>query len=235
MRSTTTGSKYCKYACAPPPPSSLLGSSRLTQAEAAHILDRPLRRRVRGDAAEAVPELFPAAVGVAHHILVSKHVEGGQGGGTADGVAAIGAAHAAQPPVGRLLRAELGTRRDGAQGVPGRGERRRETARDGKRRREDETARPEIERVECSTRAQCNKTARTFARVNPTQPNTAPPYPEAMPLAMIRTSGSTPECSTANSSPVRPNPLCTSSARRSTPWSVHHRRSSRMNGSGAGT
>ena len=45
--------------------------------------------------------------------------------------------------------------------------------------------------------------------------------PDAMPLAMHSTSGSMPACVTANISPVRPNPDCTSSAMNRIPCSRH--------------
>jgi len=41
--------------------------------------------------------------------------------------------------------------------------------------------------------------------------------PLAMPLAMAMTSGATPNVCAANHSPVRPNPVCTSSNTRSAP------------------
>ena len=56
-----------------------------------------------------------------------------------------------------------------------------------------------------------------------------------MPLAMMRMSGRTPECSTAKVRPVRPKPVCTSSAMRSAPVSSHTSRSPCRNCAGAST
>jgi hypothetical protein len=41
--------------------------------------------------------------------------------------------------------------------------------------------------------------------------------PPAMPLAVVTRSGTTPSCSQANQSPVRANPVCTSSATNTMP------------------
>ena len=59
--------------------------------------------------------------------------------------------------------------------------------------------------------------------------------PDAMPLAMHNTSGSMPACVTANISPVRPNPDCTSSATNRMPCCAHRAASPCRNRAGAGT
>ena len=57
--------------------------------------------------------------------------------------------------------------------------------------------------------------------------------PDAMPLAMTRMSGSTSQCWTANISPVRPNPVWTSSAMSRMPcWRVISRSRGRKPGGG---
>lgn len=58
--------------------------------------------------------------------------------------------------------------------------------------------------------------------------------PPAMPLAMVMMSGTTPSWFTANHSPVRQKPDCTSSAMNTTPLAVAHSASAGRNPS-AGT
>src|SRR5512138_13777 len=49
--------------------------------------------------------------------------------------------------------------------------------------------------------------------------------PDAMPFAEVMMSGSTPKCSMAHHLPVRPIPLCTSSAISKMPYLSHNARS----------
>jgi len=58
--------------------------------------------------------------------------------------------------------------------------------------------------------------------------------PEAIPLAVVTISGSTPACWIAHQRPVRPMPDCTSSATRRMPCSSHSSRRARRNDAGAG-
>src|SRR5687768_4538088 len=56
--------------------------------------------------------------------------------------------------------------------------------------------------------------------------------PDAIPLADVMISGSTPKCSIAHHLPVRPMPLCTSSAINMIPYLSHNLRSAGKNPSG---
>src|SRR6266498_5678808 len=56
--------------------------------------------------------------------------------------------------------------------------------------------------------------------------------PEAIPLAEVIISGSTPKCSIAHHFPVRPMPLCTSSAINRMPYLSHNFRKAGKNPSG---
>ena len=58
--------------------------------------------------------------------------------------------------------------------------------------------------------------------------------PAAIDFATVTRSGSTSKCSIANIRPVRPKPVCTSSATRTIPWRSQSARSPSTNACGAG-
>ena len=73
-----------------------------------------------------------------------------------------------------------------------------------------------------------------FASSSAVVPSAANGKPDAMPFAMQMMSGSIPKWSTANILPVRPKPLCTSSAMNRMPCCRHRSTRPWMNAGGAG-